>query len=139
MKYLGVVCLILCVANAFSAAIPTEQQQQQQPREIIPILRSASSGPEPSGAYSYSYETGNGIQMEEQGELKPEGEQGTMSVRGRYSYQADDGTPIEVVYTADENGFQPQGAHLPKAPEIPEGILRALAWIAEHPEEDNLQ
>lgn len=34
---------------------------------------------------------------------------------------------------ANEEGFQPQGAHLPTSPPIPEAILRALDWIAAHP------
>ena len=106
--------------------------------EPIPILRSSGEGPNPDGSYNWSYQTGNGIEAEEQGELKQGGEEGIASVRGSYSYTADDGTPISVSYTADENGFQPQGAHLPVAPAIPEAILKALEWIAAHPEEDNL-
>lgn len=30
-------------------------------------------------------------------------------------------------------GFQPQGAHLPVAPEVPEAIQRALQYIAANP------
>lgn len=38
-----------------------------------------------------------------------------------YSYYSPEGELISVTYTADENGFQPQGDHLPTPPPIPEG------------------
>ena len=78
------------------------------------------------GSYMYSYETENGIKAEEQGELKPGGEEGIQSAVGSFSYTAPDGQLIELSYTADENGFVPKGAHLPTPPPIPEAIQKAL-------------
>ena len=119
---------------AVASAAPADQFS-----EPIPILRKSEEGPNPDGSYAWSYETGNGIRAEEQGQQKQlsDKESGT-SASGSYSYTADDGTPISLTYTADENGFQPQGAHLPVGPEVPQAVLRALEWIANHPEEDNL-
>lgn len=108
--------------------------------EPIAILRQDQDGPNPDGSYSWRYEAANGIQAQEEGNLvasKQSNEQ-ALSAQGSYSYTADDGTPIQVSYTANEEGFQPQGAHLPTPPPIPVGIIRALEWIAAHPEEDNL-
>lgn len=62
-----------------------------------------------------------------------------MEAQGSYQYVAPDGTPIAVQYVANENGFQPQGEHIPTAPPIPEAILRALDWIAAHPPADEYQ
>lgn len=85
--------------------------------------------------FHFSFETGNGIQAEEQGQLKDAGsENEAIQVQGSAKWTADDGTPIALSYIADENGFQPQGDHLPTPPPIPPAIQRALEWIAAHPE-----
>lgn len=91
------------------------------------------------GSYHSSFETGNGIVADEQGYLKNPGNKDgeAEEVQGSFQYTAPDGTPISIQYLANENGFQPQGSHLPVAPTpppIPPAIARALEWIAAHPE-----
>ncbi|EAT43647.1 AAEL004921-PA [Aedes aegypti] len=91
----------------------------------VPIV-SQTSNLNPDGSFQYSYESGNGIKVEDQGELKvvevpkEDGtgtEQAQVSVqKGSYSYNAPDGTPITLQWTADENGFHATGDHLPVAP-----------------------
>jgi hypothetical protein len=62
------------------------------------------------------------------GELRNAGTQDELqAVRGSYKYKDPEGNDIVVTYTADENGFVPQGAHFPVAPDIPQEILEALA------------
>ncbi|XP_066597384.1 endocuticle structural glycoprotein SgAbd-4-like [Prorops nasuta] len=129
-----VVLLVLGVQAAYSA--PLEESS------TVPIVAYSADGPNPDGSYSYSYETANGIHAQEEGHLlksqDPKEKEDSIVVQGSYSYTADDGTPISVSYVADENGFQPKGDHLPVGPAIPPAILRALEYIAAHPEQDNL-
>ncbi|KAI8040838.1 hypothetical protein M5D96_006781 [Drosophila gunungcola] len=82
------------------------------PAEEVSILKSESDvGPD---SYKYIYETSNGISAAEQGVLHKAGtENEAISVQGSYKFVGDDGVTYEVSYIADENGFQPQGAHLP--------------------------
>lgn len=47
-------------------------------------------------------------------------------------YFAEDGTPIEYSYTADEGGFKPVGEHLPQEPAH---IARLIEWLESHPSE----
>lgn len=64
--------------------------------------------------FFFSYETSNGISSEESGEVKNEGrEDESIAVRGQFSFVGPDGVTYTVQYIADENGFQPQGAHIP--------------------------
>ncbi|XP_073837829.1 larval cuticle protein 65Ag1-like [Musca autumnalis] len=80
----------------------------------VEVLRSESEvGPE---SFQYAYETSDGTKSEAEGHLNNQGtEQEAIVVRGSYSFVGDDGQTYTVEYVADENGFQPQGAHLPVA------------------------
>ncbi|KAG7301221.1 hypothetical protein JYU34_014109 [Plutella xylostella] len=71
--------------------------------------------------FSYSFETSNGISAEESGVAT----NGVMA-QGAFAYTGDDGQSYRVTYTADENGYQPRGDHLPTPPPIPEEILRSI-------------
>lgn len=63
----------------------------------------------------YSVETSDGKSHQEEGQLKNIGtEQEALVVRGSYTFVGDDGVTYTVNYLADENGFQPQGDHLPR-------------------------
>ncbi|XP_034658685.1 larval cuticle protein 65Ag1-like isoform X2 [Drosophila subobscura] len=86
------------------------------PSADVQVLRSDSDvGPE---GFNYALETSDGTKTQEQGQLNNIGtEQEAIAVKGSYRFVADDGVTYEVTYIADENGFQPQGAHLPVAPE----------------------
>ncbi|KAG5898738.1 hypothetical protein JTB14_020932 [Gonioctena quinquepunctata] len=89
----------------------------------------------PDGSYQWNYETENGIQAQEQAVQKPtaDGNLGT-AAQGLFRYTSPNGEPIEVRYTADENGFRAEGNAIPQSPPIPPQILRALEWNAAHPE-----
>jgi Insect cuticle protein len=97
-----------------------------QPQPGPPVIIAQSSDISPDGSYSYAYETSNGIAGSEAGV-------GGKNAAGSNSYYSPDGTPIKLTYTADENGYHPQGDHLPTSPPIPEAILRSLEWIRDHP------
>ncbi|XP_044737015.1 endocuticle structural glycoprotein SgAbd-2-like [Chrysoperla carnea] len=107
-------------------------------KEPIPILRQQSEI-NPDGSYQWSYETGNGINAEERGFLKNAGNPETEAevAQGSFEYTAPNGELVQTSYIADENGFQPQGTHIPKPPPIPEPILRALEILARLPPPKN--
>ncbi|XP_072395443.1 endocuticle structural glycoprotein SgAbd-2-like isoform X1 [Diabrotica undecimpunctata] len=90
------------------------------------------------GSYKWSFQSDNGISAQEVGQTKNANSQEPIEeAQGNFQYTAPDGSPIQVSYIANENGFQPNGAHLPVAPPIPIEILRSLEWNAAHPEEDD--
>ncbi|KAH8314883.1 hypothetical protein KR074_007432 [Drosophila pseudoananassae] len=99
--------------------------------EIIPIIK-LESQVNTDGSYKYEYETGNGIKAEEMGYLKNAGVEGAeaQTAEGSFSYTSPEGEEISLTYIADENGFQPQGDHLPTPPPIPIEIQEALDKLA---------
>ncbi|XP_053696155.1 cuticle protein CP14.6-like [Sabethes cyaneus] len=120
-----VIIAVLILAVAFSQAAP----QGRTADADTPIV-SQTSDIQPDGSFSYAFETGNGIKVEDQGTIKrvrvPKTdetgrqlgeEEVPVSVQtGSFQYTAPDGQIYTLRYIADENGFQPQGDHLPVAP-----------------------
>ncbi|XP_018562931.1 flexible cuticle protein 12-like [Anoplophora glabripennis] len=67
--------------------------------------------------YNFAYDTSNGISAQESGQVQNAGrEDESIAAQGQFAYTGPDGVRYEVRYIADENGFQPVGAHLPVAP-----------------------
>ncbi|KAL1398108.1 hypothetical protein pipiens_009232 [Culex pipiens pipiens] len=71
------------------------------------------------GSYAYNYETSNGIKANARSD-------NGINANGEYSFVAPDGAEYRVTYVANEQGFQPQGAHLPVEPPAPEHVIKML-------------
>ncbi|XP_063236935.1 endocuticle structural glycoprotein SgAbd-2-like [Bacillus rossius redtenbacheri] len=128
--------------------VTTRPYYQPRPTPVVPAPLLAASptyrpaGPQililkqtqdlsPEGSYAYSYDTENGISVQEVGTLANVGaKEPAIVADGSYRYTSPEGIPIEVRYVANENGFVAQGAHLPTPPPIPEAILRSLEFNA---------
>ncbi|XP_019876736.1 flexible cuticle protein 12-like isoform X2 [Aethina tumida] len=105
------VVAVLFALAAVAVAAPTGDDKDAT------ILRSELDNIGTDG-FNWAYETSNGISAQEQGQLNNVGtENESIAVRGSFRYIGPDGVTYEVTYIADENGFQPQGAHLPVAPQ----------------------
>ncbi|XP_054264384.1 endocuticle structural glycoprotein SgAbd-3-like [Macrosteles quadrilineatus] len=122
------ILLVSLAAAAWAApaelpAAPLTKSQQ------IPIV-SLENNVNFDGSYKYSFEGGDGTRAIQEGSLKQVGQDVGESAQGSYSYVGDDGRNYAISYTADENGYRPQGDHLPQPPPIPEEIAKSLAFLA---------
>ncbi len=61
----------------------------------------------------FSYSTDDGSAREEAGQLVDE----NLSVKGSFQFVGDDGQTYKVNFVADENGYRPEGAHIPVVPQ----------------------
>ncbi|KAK7867373.1 hypothetical protein R5R35_008917 [Gryllus longicercus] len=123
MKLVALACLV-----ALAAARP------QKPSDIQIVRLDSDVGFD--GTFQYAYETSDGTQAQQEGRLKQIGAEAGEAVSGSFSHKTPEGEQISLTYVADENGFQPQGAHLPTPPPVPEAILRALEYIRANPPKD---
>ncbi|XP_015595822.1 larval cuticle protein LCP-17 [Cephus cinctus] len=119
-KLIVFICLI---ALSVSAEISTSP---------VAILHQESEV-NPDGSFFNVWESENGIKVQEQGTLKHVEDQDVSVVNGDVSWTDNDGKSIHLTYVADENGFQPQGEHIPTPHPMPQSVIRALEYIAAHP------
>uniref|UniRef100_A0A182QTL9 Uncharacterized protein n=1 Tax=Anopheles farauti TaxID=69004 RepID=A0A182QTL9_9DIPT len=103
----SIVVLLVVGVAALVLAAPAEEKDAQ-------VLKYDNDHNGIDG-YNFQFDTSNGIQRQEQAQLKQfDDENAALVVRGSYSFTADDGQVYTVNYVADENGFQPEAPHLPK-------------------------
>ncbi|KAJ6633498.1 Flexible cuticle protein 12 [Pseudolycoriella hygida] len=100
--------IVFAVVLAVALAAPVDDSQNAQ------ILKYENDNIGVDG-YNFAYETSDGVSRSEQAVLKNPGtEQEAIAVRGTVTWTAADGVQYTLNYIADENGFQPEGAHLPQ-------------------------
>ncbi|EDV95675.1 GH15837 [Drosophila grimshawi] len=97
-----IICLSLCLVLC-SAAPSADVETVQNNADVKP------------DGYNFVLETSDGTKRTEEAILKNIGtENEAISVKGSYSYLGPDGVTYTVNFVADENGFQPEGAHIPR-------------------------
>ncbi|XP_055373466.1 endocuticle structural protein SgAbd-6-like [Condylostylus longicornis] len=100
--------IVFAALLAVTLAAPLDSPQEAQ------VLKSEFDNIGVDG-YKFAFETSDGTSRQEQAELKNVGtEEEGISVRGSVSWVDADGQTYSLNYVADENGYQPQGDHLPK-------------------------
>ncbi|XP_037044859.1 endocuticle structural protein SgAbd-6-like [Bradysia coprophila] len=105
MKLIVSVVVFFTLSLAYAA--PLEDSEAQ-----IVKYESENTG---FDGYKFAFETSNGISRSEEAELKNAGtENESIVIRGVISWTAPDGVLYTINFVADENGFQPQGDHIPK-------------------------
>ncbi|XP_077255921.1 flexible cuticle protein 12-like isoform X4 [Temnothorax americanus] len=106
MRTLVALCALVAVALA---APPHQDYSQTVVVKETPLDNIGIDG------YQYGYELSNGQTHQESAHLANPGQENeSLVVRGSFSY-VDPETNVKytVNYVADENGFHPEGAHLP--------------------------
>ncbi|XP_011311287.1 larval cuticle protein 8-like, partial [Fopius arisanus] len=97
-------------------AAPAKEQ-----KEVIVVKETLHENNGLPEGYQYGYELSDGSSKQEQAQFEEAvDEEGkpvqAIVVRGSYSFVGEDGVTYTINYTADSNGFHPEGAHLPVAP-----------------------
>ncbi|XP_040581627.1 uncharacterized protein [Lepeophtheirus salmonis] len=106
---------------------------------VIAILSETNNAPGTLGDnsdFDNAFEAKNGIKQEAVGSTVVLNEDSVVIMTGSYEYVGEDGQTYVVDWVADENGFQPSAAHLPKEvpipfPEIAEAVAAQIAFAAQ--------
>ncbi|XP_011692968.1 PREDICTED: flexible cuticle protein 12-like [Wasmannia auropunctata] len=102
----------LCALVAVALAAPPETRHDYSQTVLVKETPLDNIGLD---GYQFGYELSDGQTHQESGQLQNPGQENeALVVRGSYSY-VDPETNVRytVNYVADENGFHPEGAHLP--------------------------
>ncbi|XP_034249944.1 endocuticle structural glycoprotein SgAbd-3-like [Thrips palmi] len=119
-------------------AVVAARPQQQTPRPVAILSQDAVVNAD--GSFHSRFETEDGVRRQEVGQLRQLGGKDVAEVvQGQVQYSDREGNQFDLRFTADENGYHPEGSHLPQSPPIPAEIQRSIEYNLSHPEEDESQ
>ena len=108
---------IIAFAAILAVAVALPQRLSAPSKEVV-VVKETLHDNIGLDSYKYNYELSDGSKRDESAQVETRGvEDAILRVRGSFSFVGEDGQTYTVTYVADENGFQPQGAHLPVAPQ----------------------
>lgn len=118
--------IVITTASPASRIIEKEEKPVQVLRQDYEVNS--------DGSFVNNYETEDGTIVQQRGLIKNLGdeEKQALEIRGSYQYVGDDGYVYKVNYVANEDGFQPEGDHLPgmkSGPEMTQSDARAFNYI----------
>ncbi|XP_032510831.1 larval cuticle protein 1-like [Danaus plexippus] len=107
---------MIIVALALVALVAAAPVEKESPK----IIRSEYDQ-QSNGAYSYQFESEDGISKSEVAEVKEVLDEDNkpqliLVIRGSFSYPRNDGGVETINYVADENGFRAEGPSIPQPP-----------------------
>ncbi|CAB0034646.1 unnamed protein product [Trichogramma brassicae] len=118
MKTIAVFAALMACALAAPQQLQSRGSVKYNDAETYLVRETPSDNIGVDG-YQFAYELSDGQTRQEKAEFiapRNANEEGILRVTGSYSYYNPyDGQTYTVTYVADENGFRPTGAHLPKS------------------------
>ncbi|XP_040582017.1 uncharacterized protein [Lepeophtheirus salmonis] len=125
--------------SSFSGSPATGVAASGPAAPVVAIISESSNAPGTlgdNGDFDTAFESENGIKQQAVGSTVTIGEESVVTMKGSYEYVGADGQTYVVDWIADENGFQPSAAHLPKDvpipfPEIAEAVEAQIAFAAQ--------
>ncbi|XP_040581632.1 uncharacterized protein [Lepeophtheirus salmonis] len=126
-------------ASSFGGSAAAGGVESVPATPVVAILSETNNAPGTLGDnsdFDNAFEAENGIKQEAVGSTVVLGEDSVVTMTGSYEYVGKDGQTYVVDWVADENGFQPSAAHLPKEvpipfPEIAEAVAAQIAFAAQ--------
>ncbi|XP_055909558.1 pupal cuticle protein Edg-78E-like [Eupeodes corollae] len=115
-RYVALIALI-----GFCAAAPLDS-------EVGAETKALENEISPEGVFHYAFQTSNGIDVNSAGDAN--------AIQGAYKYVSPEGQAVVLNYVADAEGYHPSGELLPTPPPVPELIVRALSYLAAHPQKE---
>ncbi|XP_037069299.1 endocuticle structural glycoprotein SgAbd-1-like [Pollicipes pollicipes] len=108
------VLVVVAVADKPAPAAYPPPPPYGYPKPVVKILSSTDSRPEDQ-SYEFSYTSEDGIERSESGAPLPDSgySEGGYSQQGSVKYLSPEGTPIELSFVANADGFVATGDHLP--------------------------
>merc|ERR1712183_1064776 len=119
-KHTTMKTIIVAALLAVAVARPDKPYGSSNSAETAEIVVDNRVHPGDGGAFSFDFETSNGIRTSKSG--YGSGPDGAVETQGSVVFEHPNGETFELRYVADAEGYKPESSALPVAPAFPHPI-----------------